>query len=80
NDNFIKRLQNNLQFSTSINKEYNSFKEKLEKLTNQLKECEQQRLFDINLIKELETNNNNLKTENNQLIVKINQLINEIIN
>ncbi|CAG8798869.1 22811_t:CDS:1, partial [Gigaspora rosea] len=32
NDNFIKRLQNNLQFSTSINKECNSFKEQLKKL------------------------------------------------
>ncbi|KAF0380564.1 hypothetical protein F8M41_012159 [Gigaspora margarita] len=77
NDNFIKRLQNNLQFSTSINKEYNGFKEQLEKITNQLKECKQQKLFDINLIKELEINNNNLKTENNQLKVKNNQLINE---
>ncbi|CAG8832635.1 7930_t:CDS:2, partial [Gigaspora margarita] len=38
NNNFIKRLQNNLQFSTSINKEFNSFKEELKKITNQLNE------------------------------------------
>ncbi|CAG8791058.1 669_t:CDS:2 [Gigaspora margarita] len=74
NNNFIKRLQNNLQFLTSINKEYNSFKKQLEKITNQLNECKQQRLFDIDLIKELETKNNQLIVKNNQLINENNQL------
>ncbi|KAF0525573.1 hypothetical protein F8M41_014450 [Gigaspora margarita] len=73
----LENILESLHEYNACEKHYNQFKEKLEKLTNQLKECEQQRLFDINLIKELETNNNNLKTENNQLMVKINQLINE---
>ncbi|KAF0450684.1 hypothetical protein F8M41_002144 [Gigaspora margarita] len=38
NDNFIKRLQNNLQFSTSINKEFNIKNNQLINENNQLKE------------------------------------------
>ncbi|CAG8741058.1 6630_t:CDS:2, partial [Dentiscutata heterogama] len=67
NDNFIEKLKKNLQFASTINDDYNNFKKQLEKITNQLKECKQQRLLDINLIQELETKNNQLITKNNQL-------------
>ncbi|CAG8676064.1 10156_t:CDS:2, partial [Racocetra fulgida] len=60
NDNFIDKLQKNLKFLNLMNDNY-------KKITNQLKESEQQRLFYINLVKELETKNNQLIVENNQL-------------
>ncbi|CAG8756781.1 18044_t:CDS:1, partial [Gigaspora rosea] len=74
NDNFIEKLQNNLKFSTSINEDYNNFKKKLEKITNQLNESEQQKLFYINLTKELEIKNNELEAKNNELEIKNNEL------
>ncbi|CAG8819784.1 14922_t:CDS:2, partial [Gigaspora margarita] len=74
NDNFIEKLQKNLKFSTSINNDYNNFKKQLEKITNQLNESKQQKLFYMNLAKELETKNNELEAKNNELEAKNNEL------
>ncbi|KAF0451680.1 hypothetical protein F8M41_001991 [Gigaspora margarita] len=73
-DNFIEKLQKNLKFSTSINNDYNNFKKQLEKITNQLNESKQQKLFYMNLTKELETKNNKLEAKNNELEAKNNEL------
>ncbi|CAG8778740.1 13734_t:CDS:1, partial [Racocetra fulgida] len=77
NNNFIEKLEKKLNFISSMNDDYNNYKGHLEKLKQQLKESEQQRLFYINLIKELETKNNELIAENNQLKEIINFNLND---
>ncbi|CAG8514434.1 35041_t:CDS:2 [Gigaspora margarita] len=52
----------------------------MKKITNQLNESKQQKLFYMNLAKELETKNNELEAKNNELEAKNKELKLKIMN